>query len=596
MAFRFLCATVSLFLSVACATAATVAIETKGETHRLLVDGKPFFVKGAGGDQSRSLLKECGANAFRTWGADTLESELAEAEKHGLKVAAGIWLGHARHGFKYNDPEQVAAQYKRAIEVIDRYKNHPALLVWSIGNEADGYDADGGDPKVWAAIEQIAAYAKRVDPNHPTMTVVAEVLPKRIESINRLCPSIDIVGINTYAGCKTIGKRYRDAGGIKPYMVTEFGPPGTWEVEKNQWGAVPEPTSTEKARHYKESYEAGILAEKDKLCLGSFAFLWSFKQEATGTWFGMFLPDGSRTGSVDTMRQLWSGTSFPNRVPLIDSIAVDTLEPKPGGELIAKVVAHDPESDSLTAEWLLMEEATFYGVGGDAEPTPIVVKDAVVESNPNSAKVQMPDRPGRYRLFLTLRDGHGGAATANVSLHVPGKVTENRNRLAAPARLPLTIFADHLTTSYAPSGWIGKTDAIEFKPDDSSNPHQGQFAIRCAFNAQDGFGGVVWQSPENDWGDAAGGFDFTGAKRLSFWARGARGGEVVEFKYGLIEAAKPFRDTDHDAMRITLGKEWKQYSFDLTGKDLRRIKTVFAWVCAGAPEGSTFYLDDVVCE
>ncbi len=564
--------------------------------HRLLRGGKPFFVQGAGGTGSLQMLHDVGANSVRTWGAEALESTLNDAEKLNMTVAAGIWLGHARHGFNYDNPEQVEAQFQRAKAVIDQYKDHPALLVWSIGNEMDGYKADGGDPKIWAAVERIAAYAKQVDPKHPTMTVVAEILPKRVASINNLCPSIDIVGINTYAGCKSVGTRYREAGGVKPYIVTEFGPPGTWEVEKNAWGAVPEPTSTEKAEHYRISYEQGVLAEKDKLCLGSFAFVWGSKQEATSTWFGMFLPDGSRTASVDVMQKLWSGKDPANRVPAIHRLSVPSLEPAPGETMIAKVDAADPENDPLRAEWVLMEEAAVYGVGGDEEPVPFVVKGAVTAADAKQATIAMPSHPGRYRLFLTLRDDHGGAATANVSIRIPGDPVAGPRR-APPASLPLVIYDDGFGQAYAPSGWIGKTDAILLKPDDASAPHAGRFSLRCEFDSRDNFGGVVWQSPVNDWGDVAGGFDLTGARQLSFWARGSRGDEVVDFALGVLEKEKTFADSSRSELKqVHLTNQWKQYTIDLTDKDLSVIKTGFSWSTAGRAEPVVFYLDQIQVE
>src|SRR5206468_2619733 len=140
--------------------------------------------------------------------------------------------------------------------------------------------------------------------------------------IHRLCPAIDVIGVNSYGGGPTLAKRYREAGGTKPFLFTEFGPPGVWESPKTTWGAPLELTSTAKADFYRKTYESSVLAEKDKLCLGSYAFLWGAKQEATATWFGMLLPDGSRTAAVDTLTELWSGRALPNRCPQIESIQI----------------------------------------------------------------------------------------------------------------------------------------------------------------------------------------------------------------------------------------------------------------------------------
>ena len=92
---------------------------------------------------------------------------------------------------------------------------------------------------MWNAIEDIAKMAHKVDPNHPTMTVVAELGGNKVKKINEHCPDIDIVGINSYGGGPSVGERYKPAGGVKPYVITEYGPPGTWESGKNAWGVVP---------------------------------------------------------------------------------------------------------------------------------------------------------------------------------------------------------------------------------------------------------------------------------------------------------------------------------------------------------------------
>ncbi|MFT3785429.1 MAG: glycoside hydrolase family 2 TIM barrel-domain containing protein [Tepidisphaeraceae bacterium] len=583
--------------SVACADAAKVALVHSGDSYSLTVDGQPFFVQGAGGDYSRQVLKDIGGNAFRTWGADNLDDQLDEAHKLGLKVVVGIWLGHERHKFNYSDPAQVQAQFEKAQLAILKYKDHPAVLAWGIGNEMDGYKDDGGNPKIWAAVEQIAAFAKKHDPNHPTMTVVAEILPKRVANINTLCPSIDIVGINSYGGCPSLPQRYRAAGGVKPYIVTEFGPPGTWEIPKNDWKAVVEPTSTEKAVFYRKAYEGGVLAEKNKLCLGSFVFAWGNKQEATATWFGMFLPDGSRTAAVDTMQELWSGKAPANRTPVIEALSVPSQRLKPGQTLSATLNASDPESDALTTEWQLSEEAPVYGVGGDVEEAPSLVKGAVTRSDVKSADVAIPNHPGRYRLFVTVRDTHGGAATANVSLLAEGKEEPGKERLAVAAELPLVLFGEgQKGLPYVWSGWMGKIEAIKQDEKSTDNPQAGKECMKVTFDSADNFGGIVWQAPANDWGDQPGGFDLTGAKKLTFWARGNEGGEKVDFKFGIIGKEKPFPDTASGATSVTLEKDWKQYEIDLAGKDLRRIKTGFVWAVGNPGKPVTFYLDEVKYE
>src|SRR5436190_7814914 len=294
----------SVFSSSVQAEAVKTSLEQRDGKWQLVRDGKPYFIKGAAGDGPKAMLAELGGNSFRTWGVDKLDAQLEEAQKLGLSVAVGIWLGQERQGFKYDDPKQVADQLQRARKAILKYKDHPAVLLWGIGNEMEGYKA-GDNPLIWRAVNDIAKAAHELDANHPTMTVIAEVGGQRVPCIHKFCPAIDIVGINTYAGLASIPKRYKDAGGTKPFVITEFGPPGTWEVAKNSFGALIEPTSTQKAEVYRRGYESAIASQP--LCLGSYAFTWGNKQEATATWFGMLLPDNSRLGAVDELSQLWTG-------------------------------------------------------------------------------------------------------------------------------------------------------------------------------------------------------------------------------------------------------------------------------------------------
>src|SRR5580693_5849704 len=116
----------------------------------LLRNGQPYFIKGAGGPGSRAELKEYGGNSIRTWGVNSEDAELAEANKLGLTVTLGIWLGHTDAGFSYRDPKQVQDQFDAAKSAVLHYRNSPALLLWGLGNEMEG---PGDDPDIWRAVE-----------------------------------------------------------------------------------------------------------------------------------------------------------------------------------------------------------------------------------------------------------------------------------------------------------------------------------------------------------------------------------------------------------------------------------------------------------
>ena len=571
-------------------TPVPVKLAPKGDGFQLLRAGKPYLIKGAGGGGDWQLLAARGGNSVRTWGADDLEAQLEKAQKLGLTITAGIWLGHTEHGFNYSDPKQVAAQFEMAKKVIDKYKDSPALLMWGLGNEMEGY-ADKTDPKMWAAVEQIAAYAHKVDPNHPTMTVIAEIGGDKVASIHKYCPDIDVVGINSYAGGPSIPDRYKKAGGTKPYVLTEFGPPGNWETGKNGWGAAIEPTSSQKADAYAATWNGAI--KNQPLALGGYAFTWGNKQEATATWFGMLLPDGETLGAVDAMSRLWTGHENAERAPVIESLALKgQAQVAPGAPVEADLKVVDPDGDPLKVQWILQADALKTSSNGETEAVPPAFPDAIVKSDNASVQVKMPQAGGAYRLFAYARDGKGGAAVGNIPLFVKGDQSARADAGATKANLPLDLTPESGTAPYAPAGYMGNTGAIAVAPS-TDDPHSGKTCLKVDYKAGDNWGGVVWQNPANDWGDKAGGYDLSGATKLTFWARGAQGGEVVTFGAGLIGKDKPFPDTAQAKTEVTLTPAWKEYEIDLKGQDLARIKSGFYWTLAAKGTPVTFYLDDV---
>ena len=234
-----------------------VRVVKAGDGYRLTRDGKPYVIKGAGGDGPLEALAAAGGNSLRTWGADKkLGAMLDKAQTLGLTVTVGIWLGHERHGFNYNDADQVAKQFDEARKAVLRYKDHPALLMWGIGNEMEGV-GKGDNAAIWSAVNNIAAHGEEARPEPPDddrdrrdrrrqgqehPPALPRHRRRRHQQLRRRrarSPSVT-----------------RRPAATKPFVLTEFGPPGQWEVAKTSWGAAPEMTSTEKAAFYRERLPA----------------------------------------------------------------------------------------------------------------------------------------------------------------------------------------------------------------------------------------------------------------------------------------------------------------------------------------------------
>ena len=152
---------------------------------------------------------------------------------------------------------------------------------------------------------------------------------------------------------------------------------------------------------------------------------------------------------------------------------------------------------------------------------------------------------------------------------------------------------------YIPSGYMGDYSDVRLDTTSFENPYSGSTCIKIVYSNLVSQGarwaGLYWQNPANNWGDRQGGFDLTGATKLTFWAKGEQGGErIEEFKLGGITGLYP--DSDIAGIGpVLLTNEWKQYEIDLRGKDLSYISGGFALSTNidVNPEGATFYLDDI---
>jgi hypothetical protein len=383
-------------------------------------DGKPFFIKGVGrgvgGFGSLRQLAQIGGNAFREWAVSSeTQSQLDEVRKFGVAMCVGLWLGRPKHGFNYADPQVVARELESVKADVLRFKNHPAVLAWGLGNELE-LDVQGEAAiPVWQFIQTVSRMVHEVDPNHPTMIVVAELGPqsRKVEMINRYCPDVDIVGINSYAGCPSIPRRYKEGGGTKPYVITEFGPPGQWEwPHRTPWGVLEELTSTRKVEWYRKAWHDAMVAPKG-VSLGGFAFLWGAKDEATLTWYGMMLPDGSNLEALEVMAEEW-GKPLANRCPRITGLVIEGPASVPAGTVIrAGVEAADPDGDPLAYEWVFMTDAIEKPHGGPSDAKTIA--GAIAKADAPDVEVTLP-APGLYRLFVYIRDGQGNAAVGNIPL------------------------------------------------------------------------------------------------------------------------------------------------------------------------------------
>ena len=272
-----------------------------------------------------------------------------------------------------------------------------------------------------------------------------------------------------------------------------------------------------------------------------------------------------------------------------------------------------------------MNKLTFWARGAKGgEVLQKVMVGGIKGTYPDSSVVEMgpielTDTWKEYTVNLSDKDlsyingGFGWTTTADLNpdgatFYIDDIKFESDSALKPEGKkqeaLPLYVYSDRSSARnhYIPSGWMGDYGDIKYDGSSKEDPYLGDTCIKLVYNALKaqgaGWAGIFWQNPANNWGTVDGGFDLSKAAKLTFWARGAKGGErIEEFKVGGIMGE--FSDSDSAVIGpVILDKEWKQYTIDLKGKDMSYIIGGFCWSANvdNNPEGATFYLDEIKFE
>ena len=149
------------------------------------------------------------------------------------------------------------------------------------------------------------------------------------------------------------------------------------------------------------------------------------------------------------------------------------------------------------------------------------------------------------------------------------------------------------------------------------NSHSGQTALKVEYqpNVSDtsdtsdaveqlDWSGAYWLYPENNWGVSAKGMDVSDAQAITFWARGDKGGETVEFVTGGICGKYDGKNLplcpDTIQPRVSTGSilltsQWQKYTLSLNRRDRTNVIGAFGFSASSIynPNGATFYLDDI---
>lgn len=435
----------------------TVYIKKTQEGYQLIRNGKPFYIQGAGGESNFKELAEIGGNTIRLFDSSNLKDKLDEAHKYDLAVIVDIYLPRYNKSYNLYDDEKENAILKQEIkDLVHQHKDHPALLIWNLGNEIN-YPFVFKKNDFIKTFNELVSIIQTVDPNHPVSTSIEGVSRKAMSSIYIHSPEIDLLSFNTFGNTKLVNSNFAQISflfGSKPYFFSEVGPDGPWESSSTSWGAPIEATSSKKSELFRTRMNI-IMDSEDAACIGSLIFYWGTKLERTHTWFSLF-KDGYKSEIINVIETLWNQSDTSAELVETDYMLVNTKDSRdninlsPGefrhsdispnligldymlvnnksahqniifypGELShAEIFFHENNNDSVRIDWEIYPEAWY------SDTNEIVLNnykpiDSFVNFEKNKTTFLAPNKEGPYRIFAYIYDQDGFFATTNTPFYV----------------------------------------------------------------------------------------------------------------------------------------------------------------------------------
>lgn len=414
----------------------TVSIEKTDNGFQFIRNGKPFYIKGAAGNAYLKELADAGGNTIRLYDTTNLQINLDQAWKYGLAVILDIPIPpYSKNSYMDENENMVLKQKVR--DLIINYKNHPALLMWNLGNEVnypkiywkDFIKVNNSKKRFIKNFNELIDIIKSEDTNHPVSTSKWNIEIAHYASFKIFSPGIDIVSFNVFGDTKNINDKmnqYYFLFGEFPFYVSEFGPDGWWlpESKITPWFSSIEQSSEKKAEQINSRYS---LIENSQNCFGSLLFYWGNKYESTHTWFSMF-KDGFKSEVIMEMEYLWGHSKFkPEFIGLEYMLvekrgAADNIIFNPGELKNAELKLNVNSIDSIGIKWEIYPDVWFHGWNEEKYNTkkmkPPVPMDCQIQSGKNFATFITPDKEGLYRIFAYVYNKNGYFASTNTPFYV----------------------------------------------------------------------------------------------------------------------------------------------------------------------------------
>lgn len=217
------------------------------ENYQLFVNGEPFVIKGVSYSPTPvgqsivagynwwsdpntyqtdfPMIREMGANTIRTYDATKATKEAMDAaSQNNLYIIMNYWVDWYAD---LSDPETRQTMIDEFVEMVHKWRDHPAVLMWEFGCEVNMFYP--GDKEDWYSLLREAAQAAHEEEGknfHPVITAEAEILHlgrQEYLSDDASLEALDAWGITIYRGASFgIFSAYQ-AKSDKPVILAEWG-------------------------------------------------------------------------------------------------------------------------------------------------------------------------------------------------------------------------------------------------------------------------------------------------------------------------------------------------------------------------------------
>ncbi len=264
------------------------------EKGKILLNGRPVFLKGCcrhedfpvlgktlhGAVLRRDygLMKELGCNSFRTSHYPYSRSHLDLADENGFLIILEMPTSGFRAAIeRFDDPEIIEKVRRMTREAIQRDKNRPSVIMYSLFNEPDSERED-----FRILFKEVKEEATKADPTRPiTFASHRHLNDLALDMVDvlchnfyygwyTLCGELDKARTTLSETLDEIHKKYPD----KPLIVTEFGADAIAGVHRDPPEMWSEEYQAEMIRLYWE-----VLVSKDYVVGGH---IWNFADFRTG--------------------------------------------------------------------------------------------------------------------------------------------------------------------------------------------------------------------------------------------------------------------------------------------------------------------------